>query len=594
MEPSIRPGIGAVCYAGGVTFRTWAPMARAVEVQGASNGWEVDRYALSSEGNGYWSVDVPGAGPGHQYKFSFTTANNDRIARTDSRARCVTSSVGSGIVYAVDSYDWGNDRYSTPTWNTAVIYELHVGTFTGGVGGVGTLRGAIAELNYLHDLGINAIELMPVGEFGGFRSKGYNTMLPFAVESDYGGPDALKDFVREAHRRSIAVIVDVIYNHFGAADLEQSLWRYDGWSENGGGGIYFYNDWRAATPWQSPRPDYGRPEVRDYIVDNAMMWLEEYRLDGLRLDQTAQIWSASGTELREGWWVLQRLNNTIDERQPWKISIAEDFSKGWQITDPTSWGGAGFDAQWDPFVHQLRAALTAIWDDQRDLYAVADALTRRGGRSAFARVIYTESHDEDGNGRRRLPEEISPGTADSRLAKKRSTLGAALTLTAPAIPMLFQGQEFLEDRWWTDEVMLDWSKRDLHQGILRLYRDLIQLRRNWHNTTRGLSGEGMNLHHMNNVDKLLAYHRWDQGGPRDDVVVVANFSARTWSDYRIGLPRGGTWHVRFNSDAIAYDFGFGNVPGFDTDTVPIPWDNMPVSAVVGVGQYSVLIFSQEF
>jgi 1,4-alpha-glucan branching enzyme len=134
---------------------------------------------------------------------------------------------------------------------------------------------------------------------------------------------------------------------------------------------------------------------------------------------------------------------------------------------------------------------------------------------------------------------------------------------------------------------------DSRAGILRLYRDLIQLRRNFFNTTRGLSGDGMHLHHLNNTDKLLAYHRWDRGGPRDDVVVVANFSARVYDAYRVGLPRSGRWRVRFNSDSIGYDFGFGNVPGYDTETDWIPWDNMPVSATIGIGQYAVLILSQD-
>ena len=351
MAASVRPGIGATRYPGGVTFRTWAPFAVAVRVVGPGNNW-TSGTELSSEGGGYWSVDVAGASAGDQYAFLLTTGSHDEIRRADARARWVVSSIGNAIVYPGDAYDWGDGFFSTPAWSTAVIYEMHIGTFTSNGGAPGTLRTAITKLDYLRDLGVNVIEILPVGEFGGFRSKGYNTMLPFAVESDYGGPDALKDFVREAHARGIAVVADVIYNHFGAADLERSLWRYDGWSQDGGGGIYFYNDWREATPWQSPRPDYGRAEVRDFIVDSVLMWLEEFRLDGLRFDQTAQMWSASGTDLPEGWWLLQRINDTVNSRQPWKIMIAEDFARGNQITDPTSWGGAGFDAQWDPFVHR--------------------------------------------------------------------------------------------------------------------------------------------------------------------------------------------------------------------------------------------------
>ncbi len=124
-------------------------------------------------------------------------------------------------------------------------------------------------------------------EFAGDRSWGYNPAHPFAIESTYGGPAGFQRFVKAAHQKGIAVLVDVVYNHFGPSDL--SLWQFDGWSENGMGGIYFYQDWRANTPWGDTRPDYGRREVRQYIRDNALMWLEDYRCDGLRFDATAYI-----------------------------------------------------------------------------------------------------------------------------------------------------------------------------------------------------------------------------------------------------------------------------------------------------------------
>src|SRR5262249_50086265 len=152
-----------------------------------------------------------------------------------------------------------------------------------------------------------------------------------------------------------------------------------------------------------------------------------------------------------------------------------------------------------------------------------------------ARVIYTESHDEDANGHERVPEEIWPGNAGSFFSKKRSTLGAALVFTAPGLPMIFQGQEFLEDQWFHDDDPLDWSKLERYGGIWLLYRDLIRLRRDWYNTTRGLRGQGVHVHHVNNADKVIAFHRWDAGGPRDDVVVLLNMANRAYDNYRIGF-----------------------------------------------------------
>ncbi len=154
----------------------------------------------------------------------------------------------------------------------------------------GTRARSIAPLKNFptfEELGINAVEVMPVTEFPGDFSWGYNPAHPFAVESIYGGPDAFKRFVKAAHEHGIAVIVDVVYNHFGPSDLD--LWQFDGWSENEKGGIYFYNDRRSQTPWGETRPDYGRGEVRQYLRDNALMWLEEYHADGLRWDMIPYI-----------------------------------------------------------------------------------------------------------------------------------------------------------------------------------------------------------------------------------------------------------------------------------------------------------------
>jgi alpha-glucan phosphorylase-like protein len=174
-----------------------------------------------------------------------------------------------------------------------VIYEMHIGTFNDQPGGPpGNLSSAIEKLPYLQELGINTIAVMPVMEFAGGFSWGYNPALIFAIESDYGGPRAFKEFVKAAHVNDIAVIFDVVYNHFGPSDLD--IWQFDGWSENDKGGIYFYNDWRSQTPWGETRPDYGREEVRHYIHENSIMWLEEYRVDGLRWDMTAFALRMSG------------------------------------------------------------------------------------------------------------------------------------------------------------------------------------------------------------------------------------------------------------------------------------------------------------
>jgi 1,4-alpha-glucan branching enzyme len=208
-------------------------------------------------------------------------------------------------------------------------------------------------------------------------------------------------------------------------------------------------------------------------------------------------------------------------------------------------------------------------------------------------VIYTESHDEVANGHARLPQEITPGAAGSWDARKRSTLGAALVFTSPGIPMIFQGQELLEDEWFRDDDPIDWTKADTYSGILSLYRDLIALRRNRSQTTGGLRGASVNVHHVNETDKVLAFHRWDAGGPGDDVVVVANLADRSYPDYRVGFPRPGAWRLRCNTDWQGYSPDFGTQASFDTVTTDGPRDGMPCSAGTGLPPYTALIYSQD-
>ena len=212
---------------------------------------------------------------------------------------------------------------------------------------------------------------------------------------------------------------------------------------------------------------------------------------------------------------------------------------------------------------------------------------------AFRRVIYTESHDENANGAARVPEEVWPGYAESWASKKRATLGSAIVLTAPGIPMLFQGQELVEGSWFTDEEGVDWGLRHRHAGLLRLHRDLVSLRRNVVDVSRGLRGPNIMVHHLNEAQRVIAFHRWQNGGPRDDVIVLANFSAMPLPDYHVGVPRAGRWRVRFNSDWDGYDPEFETVDSVDTDSTPEPLDGLGHTLRVGLGPYSAVILSQD-
>ncbi len=597
--PSKRPGMGAVPYPDGTTFRVWAPHAVAVFVTGTFDDWAGSATELAPDGDGTtgtWSADVAEVAPGAEYKFTIRTADGE-ISKMDPYARHVTNSVGNGIVYDPDAFDWGEDAFDAPTWDDLVIYEMHVGTFGATTDRTGTFDSARRRLPYLQRLGVSAVQIMPPFEFAGDISWGYNPAHLFAIESGYGGPDAFKRFIRDAHGHGIAVLVDVVYNHLGPSDLD--LWQFDGWSE-GGGGIYFYNDERAVTPWGATRPDYGRGEVRTFLRDSAMCWLEEFRCDGLRFDSTINIRTVTGdlgdpaAALPDGASFLAWLNDEIRGRQPWKITIAEDLQDDHTVVVETAAGGLGFGAQWDGgFIHRVRPALVASHDGDRDLASVVEGIVGEGRGASLGRVLYTESHDDVANGDTRVPEAIAPGDAGGWWATKRAVLGSALVLTSPGIPMLFQGQELLEDRWFDDTVALDWDKAVSNKGILRLHHDLIHLRRASDGATLGLRGSNVRILRADQEAMLLAMHRWMDGGPHDDTVVVANFADRTLNDIPLGFPAPGRWNVRFNSDASTYAHDFGSHDAFDLDADGPPLDGCDQSGLISVGPYSVVIYSRE-
>ncbi len=597
-----HPGLGSIPDAKGVTFRVWAPHAEKVYVTGTFNDWNQTSTPLDKEENGCWSSHVLGAKTGDEYRYMIHTPVDWKLpplSRIDPYARKVTHSTGNGVIDDPKAFRWEGDHFKMATGNELVIYEMHIGTFNvKEKGSPGTFDSAIERLQYLKDLGINAVEVMPIEEFAGDFSWGYNPAHPFAVETIYGGPEAFKRFVKAAHKHGIAVIVDVIYNHFGPSDLD--MWQFDGWSENGKGGIYFYNDHRSNTPWGETRPDYGRGEVRQYIRDNALMWLEEYHADGLRWDMIIFIKSIDGNEsnsysdIPDGWSLMQWINTEIQQRFPGKISIAEGMRKNSWITKDVGAGGGGFNAQWDAdFVHTVRQAIIISDDNARDVGAVKRVVEHRYDPDAFKRIIYTESHDEIANGKARVPEEIWPGKADSWFSKKRSTMGVALVLTAPGIPMIFEGQELLEDHWFQDKLPIDWSLVEGEHGILQMYRDMIAMRRNLSGLTRGLCGQNIQIYHVNEAAKIFAFHRWDKQGPTDSVIVVVNMMNQNGDDYVIGFPRAGLWKTRFNSDSYNYGPNFANHPTPDVEAQVGETHGLPCYGKICIGPYTVVIFSQD-
>jgi 1,4-alpha-glucan branching enzyme len=592
--------MGAIPSGDSTMFRVWAPHATGVSVVGEFNDWNAEADPLDREDGGMWSQEVKGAKVGHQYQFEIVNGEK-HLRKNDAYAREIHAQEAKSVIYA-DQFKWNSPELVLPHWNEMILYELHVGTFVAGPGGKpGTFDQIISRLPYLKSLGVNALELMPPMAFPSERSWGYSVTDPFAVEASYGGPEGLKRLVDAAHKEGIGIIIDVVVNHFGPDDLD--LWQYDGWSKDDKGGIYFYNDERSWTPWGENRPDYGRGEVRQYLRDSCLLWLEEFHVDGLRIDATLFVrnWRGEnnmpGCDLPDGWSLMQWINNEINHHYPGRICIAEDIQQNHWITKPTSAGGLGYDSQWDPaFIHPIRGSIVAMDDKDRSMQDVAKAIEFHYNEDAIQRIIYSESHDSVANGRSRLPQEVDPNDTAGYYAKKRSTLFAGLVLTTPGIPMLFEGQEFLQDGFFSDDATLDWSKLQSFKGINRLYRDLVHLRLNRFGNTKGLTGPYVRVHHLNDQDKVIAFQRSSTDGPKDDVIVLASFTNQSFeSGYKIGLPSAGKWTIRFSSDWKGYSPDFSDLTNFEGHVTAVDEkrDGFDFTGEIALAPYALVILSQE-
>lgn len=580
LAQSSRSGMGALPYADangtGVMFRTWAPNASSVSLRGSFNGWGTTALAKDMPGgnwNGNWSADVPGARAGQEYKFDLNGS-----WRKDPRGRRVVNSAGNSIVYDHGSFDWGGDSSFSPIWrNDLVIYEMHAGSYNAEDWLPSTFDECVEKIPYLKSLGVSAIQLMPINEFPGDRSWGYNPSDLFAIEASHGGPDAFKRLVKACHENGLAVLLDVVHNHYGPSDLE--MWQYDGWSQNGLGGIFFYNeDWKAVTDWGRTRPDYGRAEVKDFIQAQIQMFVEDYHVDGFRWDSVYNIRNYSGTWNQAGSDMLSQVNGWLIANHPGVFRIAEDHAFDTDV---------GFEAQWDhDFLSDIRYLATAANDSDRNMDTLAAHLRNEG----FDRVVYVESHDTCGdlNSKHRLPYDVQNNDPEGYFPKKRALLANTVALIAPGIPMIFAGSEMHEWYTFSNNQALRWSNTNSHAGIVKAYADLIHLRRNSAGVSGALKQPGnINVHHVNNAAKVVGMVRWDQGGGADDLVIAINASATVQNNYEMAFPSSGTWHCLYNSDSKSYDDEFGGVgPAIGASF------SAGANAALSLGAYSMQIFSK--
>ncbi len=582
----------------GVTFRVWAPNATAVHVAGDFNSWSATASPLTKDGaNNIWSAGVSAARPGHAYKYVITTQSGGKLQRKDPRARQVrTREDGSqaSVVYDKDAFVWEDEGFQPPFPNEIVMYELHIGTFYDprpDDGEPATFYDAAQRLDYLRDLGVNMIALMPVSEFNGRHSWGYNPIALFAIEQAYGGPDGFKHFVNEAHKRGIAVQVDVVHNHYGdlAAPGASDLEDFDG------GNPYFYHgEDEVARPgigrtkW-GPRPRYIDPNVQDFIKDNIRMYLDEYKVWALRWDSPRNITGYDSnppvsevgdpdTDIEEAITMMQEINSEIHARNERYYSIAEDANSV-----------GGYSGHWEISFHNVLfprllpldtdGSLPAPFEgilryptlNQRETYNIGYRLVTK--EPPGFRVIFSENHDKCGDlnaatDGARLAEDFDPIDPTSYEARKKSILASAVTLTSAGTPMLFQGQEQLADGFFDAYVHLDWLRASRFPEIVRFHRDATQLRRNASGVSPALqstslpdnSDDGTGSTRITVADEVQGWMVYERRTvtASQSIMVAVNFSDQT-RNVSFNFPVAGPWYVLLNSDAQIYGTDFGNV-----------------------------------
>ncbi|MFG6445447.1 1,4-alpha-glucan branching protein GlgB [Microbacterium sp. P07] len=559
----------------GVAFTVWAPDARAVRVIGDHNGWDGQSHSMRSMGSsGVWEIFIPGLSTGARYKFEILTRASDWIEKADPMARLAEVPPATASVVTASEYTWADEawlghRSATPLTDQPMsIYEVHLGSWRPGLG---YREAADPLVEYVTQQGFTHIEFMPLSEhpFGG--SWGYQVSGYYAPTSRFGQPDDLRYLIDRLHQAGIGVIMDWVPGHFPKDAF--ALAQFDGEP------LYEHPDPRRGEhkDWGTLIFDYGRSEVRNFLVANALYWLEEFHVDGLRVDAVASMlyldysrnegeWAPNqygGRENLEAVRFLQEVNATAYKRYPGIAMIAEESTSFPGVTAPTSQGGLGFGFKWN-----------MGWMNDSLQYISRDPLYRdhHDGELSFSFVYaFTEnfvlpiSHDEVVHGKGSLFGRM-PGDHWQKLANMRAYL--AYMWGHPGKQLLFMGQEFGQMSEWSEGRGLDWwmleqpAHAQLHDFVAalnRVYRDETAL---WARDHDGAAFNRIGAPAWNPT--VSAFARRDSHG--NTVVVVCNFSGEPLHDYPLDLPERGVWTEILNSDAEVYGgSGVGNFGVVHTD-----------------------------
>jgi 1,4-alpha-glucan branching enzyme len=641
--------VGATLQADGATFKVWAPLARAVYLNGIFGGethhqQTIDRL-LEKDARGYWTGFQVGARDGDHYRYwvegeASHGYKRDPVARELDPAgfpNCFS------ILRAGEGFPWHDQDFVTPDFADMIIYQLHVGTYAITRPGVAsTFLDVALKIPYLAELGVNVLQPLPIDEQECNPNMGYGGADLFSPDFPYiqvenlptylwainalyaargkpaialadiqSGPSQLKLLVDLCHVYGIAVTLDVVYNHAGGFSVsgrldDNCLYYMDRRTNRGdnNASLYFTDQDRgtgglAFALWND--------DVARFLIANARYYLEEFHVDGFRYDEISTLIS---TGQGSGWEFCRALtsnlrglrNRILQNAEFWPGRFADIPASSLPVLAPASAGGMGFDVvQHDYLRSVLRGAVGAASAGASasiSMGSVAAALYPPTFDHAWRAVTCIENHDLVLTGRDpRIPALADSSNSRSWYARSRSRVATAILLTAPGIPQLFMGQEFLEERPWAVDPngpdLLSWSGLDAEpdssmRDHLRFTRDLIHLRRD----LPALRGDNVHAFYCSDADRVLAYHRWREGSG-DDVIVVISFAETTYGRYEIGFPFAGHWLERLNSDAYDHwvnPWVAGNCGG--VLAMGPPMHGFAASAAIVIPANGVLVFTR--
>ncbi len=584
----------------GTRFAVWAPNARAVRVNGDFNHWTGDAMSLVP-GSGVWALFVEGVGEGTLYKYNILGADDAWHEKVDPMAQFAERAPSNASIVYESRYTWGDDEWiarraaQMPHESPVSIYEVHLGSWRKGR----TYLDLADELvEYVTSMGFTHVEFMPVSEHPLEASWGYQVTNYFAPMSRLGRPDELRHLVDRLHQAGIGVILDWVPGHFPKDDW--ALGRFDGTA------LYEHADPRQGEhkEWGTYIFNYGRNEVKSFLVSNALYWTQQFHFDALRVDAVASMVYLD-YDREDGQWIpnqfggnhnleaidfLRYVNLHLYERVPGVVMIAEESTAFTGVTQRVDAGGLGFGFKWN-----------MGWMNDSLGYLALEPIYRQyhHGEMTFAMIYqYTEnfilpiSHDEVVHGKGSM---INKVPQDSW--RQFATLRAFYTFmwAFPGKQLVFMGCEFGQRPEWNEDDSLEWWVADMegHQGLKRLFQDLNEVYRA-HPALWKLDSSPEGFQWINGGDSggnTFSWLRFD--GEGQQLAVVVNFSSEPWTQYRIGLPETGTWTEILNSDLAAYDGTDAHQNGGGVIAQADPYYGFPASATVVVPPLGAVILRHE-